>query len=96
LLEHLSLLLTLLQIVSLFLVLSVIGNLEITITSTITSGTTPTDTQQGQMKYHILTESGRDFIMDTDKDVYTIAYEAYEEACLMDDYLVNITPICDV
>ena len=48
------------------------------------------------MKYHILTQSGRDFIMDTDKDVYEIAYEAYEEACLMDDYLVNITPICDV
>ena len=48
------------------------------------------------MKYHILTESGRDFIMDTDKDVYEIAYAAYEEACLMDDYLVNIIPICDV
>ena len=48
------------------------------------------------MKYHILTESGRDFIMDTDKDIYTIAYEAYEEACLMDDYLLNIIPICDV
>tara|TARA_R100000278_G_scaffold117076_1_gene96812 strand:- start:2030 stop:2176 length:147 start_codon:yes stop_codon:yes gene_type:complete len=48
------------------------------------------------MKYHIELESGRDFIMNTDKDVYEIAYEAYEEACLMDDYLVNITPICDV
>ena len=41
------------------------------------------------MKYHILTESGRDFIMDTDKDVDEIADAAYEEACLMDDYLVN-------
>ena len=48
------------------------------------------------MKYPILTESGRDFIMETDKDVYEIAYAAYEEACLLDDYLVNITPICDV
>jgi len=34
--------------------------------------------------------------MDTDKDVYEIAYAAYEEACLMDDYLVNIIPIEDV
>ena len=48
------------------------------------------------MKYHILTESGRDFIMDTDKDVYEIAYTAYEEACMIDDYLVNIIPIEDV
>jgi hypothetical protein len=28
--------------------------------------------------------------MDTNKDEYTIAYDAYEEACLMDDYLVDI------
>ena len=48
------------------------------------------------MKYHVLTKSGRDFIMETDKDVYELVYEAYDEACLMDDYLVNITPICDV
>ena len=41
-------------------------------------------------KYLITLESGRDFIMDTDKDEYTIAYDAYEEACLMDDYLVDI------
>ena len=48
------------------------------------------------MMYYIQVASGRDFMMHTDKDVYTIAYEAYEEACLMDDYLVNIIPICDV
>ena len=41
-------------------------------------------------KYLITLSSGRDFIMDTDKDEYTIAYDAYEEACLMDDYLVDI------
>ena len=42
------------------------------------------------MKYHILTQSGRDFIMESDaKDEYELAYESYEEACLMDDYLVN-------
>ena len=35
-------------------------------------------------------------ILDTDMDVYDIAYEAYEEACLNDDYLVNIEPINDV
>ena len=63
---------------------------------TITSGTTPTDTQELNMMYYIQVASGRDFMMHTDKDVYTIAYEAYEEACLMDDYLVNITPIDDV
>jgi len=91
-------------------VLSIIGNLEKNLLLKMNHGTIHTDIQmsgfstitftitrrQGRMKYHILTQSGRDFIMDTDKDVYTIAYEAYEEACLMDDYLVNITPICDV
>ena len=48
------------------------------------------------MKYHVELSSGRGFIMETDKDVYEIAWDAYEEACLMDDYLVNVTPICDV
>ena len=47
------------------------------------------------MKYHVELSSGRDFIMDTNKDVYEIAYDAYDEACLMDDYLVNVTPIHD-
>lgn len=48
------------------------------------------------MKYHVELSSGRDFIMETEGSVYDIAYDAYEEACLMDDYLVNVTPICDV
>ncbi len=48
------------------------------------------------MMYYIEMKSGHDYMMHTDKDVYTIAYEAYEEACLTNDYLVNITPICDV
>jgi hypothetical protein len=46
-------------------------------------------------KYHVTLSSGRDFILNTNKDVYTLAYEAYEEACLMDDYLVNIEEIPD-
>ena len=46
-------------------------------------------------KYHVTLSSGRDFVFESDKDVYEIAYEAYEEACLMDDYLVNIVPIYD-
>ena len=28
--------------------------------------------------------------MEHDGNEYDIAYEAYEEACLMDDYLVNV------
>ena len=48
------------------------------------------------MKYHVTLSSGRDFIMESNKDVYEIAYEAYEEACLMDDYLVDVEPIYDV
>ena len=42
------------------------------------------------MKYHILTQSGRDFIMTHEGTEYDIAYDAYEEACLMDDYLVDV------
>ena len=76
--------------------LSIIGNLEITITQARTHGTTPTDTQENHMMYYIQMKSGHDYMMHTDKDAYTIAYEAYEEACRTDDYLVNITPICDV
>ena len=48
------------------------------------------------MKYHVELSSGRDFIMETEGTVYDIAWDAYEEACLMDDYLVNVTPIEDV
>ena len=44
-------------------------------------------------KYHVTLSSGRDFILNHPGDEYDIAYEAYEEACLMDDYLVDIVPI---
>jgi len=44
-------------------------------------------------KYHVLLSSGRDFILNSDKDVYELAWEAYEEACLMDDYLVDIKEV---
>ena len=48
-------------------------------------------------KYHVKLSSGRDFIMESDcNDEYELAYEAYEEACLMDDYLVDVEAICDV
>jgi len=33
--------------------------------------------------------------MESSKDLYEIAYEAYEESCMMDDYLENIVPIYD-
>ena len=46
-------------------------------------------------KYHVTLSSGRDFIMEHDGDVYDLAYEAYEEACLMDDYLVDVYPVDD-
>ena len=41
-------------------------------------------------KYHVTLSSGRDFIMEHPGNEYDIAYEAYDEACLMDDYLVDI------
>ena len=44
-------------------------------------------------KYRVTLSSGRDCIMEHDGDVYDLAYEAYEEACLHDDYLVNVEPI---
>ena len=48
------------------------------------------------MKYHVTMESGRDFILNSGYDVYVAAWDAYEEACLFDDYLVDVEPICDV
>ena len=48
------------------------------------------------MKYQVLLESGREFILDSpyDKDdvegAYELAYEAMEEAALMDDYIDDI------
>ena len=46
-------------------------------------------------KYHVTLQSGRDFILNHEGTEYDIAYEAYEEACLSDDYLVNIELIPD-
>ena len=48
------------------------------------------DTQQ---KYNVTLKSGRTFILNSGYDVYQAAYDAYDEACLMDDYLVNVEPI---
>ena len=47
-------------------------------------------------KYHVTLQSGRDFILNHEGTEYDIAYEAYEEACLFDDYLVNVELIPDV
>jgi hypothetical protein len=46
-------------------------------------------------KYRVVTSSGRDFIMQHSGTEYDIAYDAYEEACLMDDYLVDVEMIDD-
>ena len=52
-------------------------------------------------KYLVQLESGRDFVMesnylDTDpEDVVDLAYEAYDEAALMDDYLIDVVRIDD-
>lgn len=51
------------------------------------------DTQQ---KYHVTLKSGRTFILNSGYDVYQAAYDAYDEACLMDDYLVDVQPIGDL
>ena len=45
------------------------------------------------MKFHVTLASGRDLILDSGYDVYQAAYDAYEEACLHDDYLVDVEPI---
>ena len=42
------------------------------------------------VKYRVTLASGRDFILNSGYDVYETAYQAYEEACLHDDYLVNV------
>ena len=47
------------------------------------------------MKYLVTMASGRDFILNSGYDVYETAYEDYEEACLFDDYLVDVEPIED-
>ena len=48
-------------------------------------------------KFHVKLQSGRDFIMESNaKDEYELAWESYEEACLMDDYLVDVELLSDV
>ena len=48
------------------------------------------------MKYLVTMASGRDFVLTSGYYVYEAAWDAYEEACLHDDYLVNVEPIEDV
>tara|TARA_R100000152_G_scaffold14293_1_gene6479 strand:- start:2069 stop:2275 length:207 start_codon:yes stop_codon:yes gene_type:complete len=45
------------------------------------------------VKYHVTLESGRSFILNSSYNVENVAWDAYEEACLMDDYLVDVHPI---
>jgi len=49
--------------------------------------------QSDNVKYRVTLASGRDFILNSGYDVYETAYEAYEEACLSDDYLVDVEPV---
>ena len=49
-----------------------------------------------KVKYHVKLQSGRDFILNSSEDHEQAAWDAYDEAATMDDYLHNITPICDV
>ena len=44
-------------------------------------------------QYYVTLESGRSFVLNSDSDWYTAAYDAHEEAKLMDDYLVDLTLI---
>ena len=46
-----------------------------------------------QQKYLVTLQSGRTFILNSGYDVYDAAYDAYDEACLHDDYLVDVEPI---
>ena len=55
--------------------------------------TVSTQHMDAQQKYHVTLKSGRTFILNSGYDVYQAAYDAYDEACLMDDYLVNVEPI---
>jgi hypothetical protein len=49
-----------------------------------------------KLKYLVELQSGRTIVMNSSLDPEEAAWDAYDEACLMDDYLKNITPICDV
>ncbi len=53
------------------------------------------NSQSIAMKYHVTMQSGRDFILNSGSDVYEVAWQAYEECCLFDDYLVDVEPIYD-
>ena len=50
---------------------------------------------QSNMKHHyyVTLESGRSFVLKSSEDWYTAAYDAHEEAKLMDDYLIDVIPI---
>jgi len=43
--------------------------------------------------YYVTLESGRSFVLKSTEDWYTAAYDAHEEAKLMDDYLIDVIPI---
>jgi len=47
------------------------------------------------VKYLVTMHSGRTFILNSGYDVYEAAYNAYDEACLHDDYLNNVEAIYD-
>jgi hypothetical protein len=44
-------------------------------------------------QYLVTLKSGETFILNSGSDVYEVAYHAYDEACIKDDYLVNVEPI---
>ena len=47
-------------------------------------------TQHMDAQHYLVTlKSGRTFVLKSGYDVYETAYHAYDEAKLMDDYLVN-------
>ena len=54
-----------------------------------------THDSQSNMKHHyyVTLESGRSFVLKSSEDWYTAAYDAHEEAKLMDDYLIDVIPI---
>ena len=43
--------------------------------------------------YLVTLKSGRTFVLKSGYDVYKAAYDAYDEACLHDDYLKDVEPI---
>ena len=49
-----------------------------------------------KVKYYVMLESGRDVVINAAEDHEQAAWDASDEAALMDDYLTNIIPICDV